>query len=52
MHLLQRDGLLWWILSTYRRRRREYPRLLAARPEIAVHRFRSPRAAHAWLAQL
>ncbi len=50
--LLRRDGLLWWILSTYRRRRRDYPRLLAARPDIAVVHLRSPRATAAWLAQL
>jgi adenylate kinase family enzyme len=52
LHLLQRDGLLWWILSTYRRRRREYPRLLAARPGITAIRLRSAREADAWLAQL
>ncbi len=36
--LLGRDSLLWWILGTYRRRRRDYPVLLA-----------SPREATAWL---
>jgi adenylate kinase family enzyme len=49
MHLLSRDSLLWWILSTYRRRRREYPRLLAANPRLAAIRLRSPAAADAWL---
>jgi adenylate kinase family enzyme len=49
---LQRDGLLWWILGTYRRRRRDYPRLLAANPRLAVIRLRSPRAASIWLASL
>lgn len=52
MHLLQRDSLLWWILSTYRRRRREYPPLLAARPDLVAVRLRSPRNADRWLAQL
>jgi adenylate kinase family enzyme len=52
MHLLQRDGLLWWILSTYRRRRRDYPPLLAARPDLAAVRLRSPRDADRWLVQL
>ena len=49
MHLLRRDGLLWWILSTYRRRRREYPLLLAGQPDMAVVRLRSPSEADAWL---
>jgi hypothetical protein len=50
--LLRRDGLLWWILGTYRRRRRDYPRLLAATPRLAVIRLRSTRAADRWLADL
>jgi hypothetical protein len=49
MHLFSRDSLLLWILTTYRRRRREYPRLLAARPDLAVFRLRSPRDADRWL---
>jgi len=52
MHLLQRDGLLWWILSTYRRRRRDYPRLLASHPQLAAIRLRSPQAADQWLAEV
>jgi adenylate kinase family enzyme len=50
MHLLQRDGLLWWILGTYHRRRRDYPRLLAEHPEIEAIRLGSPRAARRWIA--
>jgi adenylate kinase family enzyme len=50
MHLLTRDSLLWWILSTYRRRRRGYPPLLAANPQLASVRFRSAREADDWLA--
>ncbi len=50
MHLLSRDSLLWWILSTYRRRQREYPPLLAAHPRLAAVRLRSAAAADAWLA--
>jgi adenylate kinase family enzyme len=52
LHLLQRDGLLWWILTSYRRRRREYPAFLAARPDLASITLRSPRAADAWLASI
>ncbi|MDQ2853407.1 MAG: adenylate kinase [Chloroflexota bacterium] len=52
MHLVSRDSLLWWILSTYRLRRREYPRLLAARPDLVTVRLRSAGAADQWLAGL
>jgi hypothetical protein len=51
---LSRDSLFWWALKTYRRRRREFP-LLLARPEnahLAVHRFRSANEARAWLDSL
>lgn len=51
-HLDPRSSLLWWILSTYRRRRREYPRLLAARPDIRVVRLRSAADARRWLDEL
>jgi adenylate kinase family enzyme len=47
-----RESLLWWILSTYRRRRREYPVLLATRPELVAVRLRSAGAAKRWLASL
>jgi len=50
MHLLQRDGLLWWILGTYRRRRRDFPRLLAEHPGIDAVRLGSPREAGRWIA--
>src|SRR5256885_1815999 len=48
--LLGRNSLLWWILSTSRRRRREYPERLATHPEITAVRLRSAREARAWLA--
>lgn len=51
-HLLQRDGLLWWILRTYRRRRRDYPRLLAANPHLRAFRLRSAPEADRWLAAI
>jgi adenylate kinase family enzyme len=52
MHLFSRDSLLWWILTTYRMRRREYPPLLAARPDLIAVRLRSGRAADRWLTDL
>jgi hypothetical protein len=54
MSFLSRDSILLWVLTTWRRRRREYPRLLA-RPEyrhLRVWRFRSPGRAAAWLEAL
>lgn len=50
-HLFSRDSLLWWILTTYRRRRAEYPALLAARPDLVAVRLRSSGAADRWLAR-
>jgi len=47
-----RDSILVWSLSTFRRRRREYPALLADRPDIVAVRLRSPRAARHWLESL
>jgi adenylate kinase family enzyme len=46
-----RDSIVLWALTTYRRRRREYPALLN-QPEHAhlkVIRLPSPRAARRWL---
>lgn len=45
-----RDSLLLWILSTYRRRRREYPRLLAEHENLVAIRLGTPRDAARWLA--
>jgi hypothetical protein len=41
--------VLWWILSTYHRRRRGYATQLAANSRIVVMHLRSPREADAWL---
>jgi adenylate kinase family enzyme len=46
-----RNSILWWAITTYGRRRREYPELFA-RPEYAhleTVRLRSPRQTLAWL---
>jgi hypothetical protein len=51
---LSRDTLFWWALKTHWRRRRELPQILA-RPEnahLAVHHFRRPAEAAAWLSRL
>ena len=53
-HFFTSDSLFLWALKTYRRRRREYPALLKS-PKYAhltLLRFRSPRPADRWLAQL
>jgi adenylate kinase family enzyme len=51
-NLVGRESLLWWILSTYRRRRREYPEQLRAHPQLAAVHLRTPAEAEAWLAGL
>jgi adenylate kinase family enzyme len=51
---LSRDSIILWTLSTYRRRRREYP-ILFSKPEhahLSIVQLRSPRAARLWLASL
>jgi adenylate kinase family enzyme len=51
-NVIGRESLLWWILGTYRRRRREYPERLAAHPRLHAVRLRSPAEADRWLAEL
>ncbi len=54
MAFFSRDSIILWTLQTCKRRRREYP-LLVAQPEYAhleLVRLRSPRAARLWLAEL
>jgi adenylate kinase family enzyme len=49
---LRRDGLLWWILSTHRRRRSAMAARMRAWPHITWIRLRSPAEADQWLASL
>lgn len=51
-HALSRGGLLSWILTTHRRRRRTMGTQLDARPEIRRVRLRSPAEADRWLRSL
>jgi adenylate kinase family enzyme len=54
LSFFSRDSILWWGITTYRRRRRAYPAQLEL-PEHAhlqVVHLRSPREADAWLAAL
>ncbi len=51
LKVFSRDSILLWFFKTHRRRRRQYPAMLA-RPENAhlkIVRLRSPRQADAWL---
>ena len=54
--LLTRDSILVWALTTYRRRKRDYTRMLTPpQPNFAhltVVHLRSPRATRRWLAEL
>jgi len=49
---LRRDGLLWWILRTHRRRRRSVSEALRERPDLRSVRLRSPADAERWLASV
>jgi adenylate kinase family enzyme len=51
---LGRDSLVWWVLTTHRRRRREYEARFAdsALAHLRVHRFRSSAAADRWLSEV
>jgi hypothetical protein len=51
-HALSRGGLLSWILTTHRRRRRTMAAQLDARPGIQALRLRSPAEAERWLRSL
>ncbi len=48
---LSREGMVYWVFSTYWKRRRQFPRMLQMRGfrEIAQIRFRHPREAREWL---
>lgn len=49
-----RDSIVWWALSTYHRRKREYPILFSQleHAHLYVVRLHSPAAARRWLARL
>ena len=49
---LRRDGLLWWILSTHRRRRRSMEARMLAWPHATWIGLRSPAEADQWLISL
>ena len=53
-HLFTRDSLYWWVLTTYKKRRKQYPALFQD-PEYAhlmKIRLRSASEANRWLASL
>ena len=47
-----RESILLWVITTWRKRRREYPKLLRSETcrHLRVLRFRTPRETEAWLA--
>jgi adenylate kinase family enzyme len=47
---LSRDSIVLWAWTTFERRRRDYPRLFAAHPHLAVVRLRSSDEVRAFLA--
>jgi adenylate kinase family enzyme len=53
-NVVGRNSLAWWVITTHGRRRRETEKRFRdpALAGIRVHRFRSSRAAEAWLASV
>ncbi len=54
MSLFTQDSVFWWAVKTYRRRRMQYPALLA-QPEnshLSLVRLRSPKETKKWLSSL
>lgn len=49
--LASRDSILWWGLTTFHRRRREYPEIFAAHPHVHVLRLGHPDEADALVEQ-
>jgi adenylate kinase family enzyme len=51
---LARDSILLWVLTTYRRRRKEYPELFSElqHAHLVVHRLPTPAAASRFLEQV
>jgi adenylate kinase family enzyme len=49
---LRRGGLLWWILSTHRRRQRTMAAAVAERSDLRWVRLRSPAEAERWLSSV
>ncbi|MGH2463029.1 MAG: adenylate kinase [Candidatus Limnocylindria bacterium] len=47
-----RDSIILWALTTYRRQRRDYPRLYKEYPDVRFVRLRSPRDARRFLAAI
>ena len=54
INFFSRESLLLWVIDTWRRHRRDYPKLLRSAPcrHLRVLRFRSPRETAAWLSHL
>ena len=49
--IFDREAIPWWVIRTYGRRRREYPRLFAQQSygQLEMIELRSPREADSWL---
>jgi len=54
LKIWSKESLIHWLIRSYFRHRRDYPRLLSDRDRTraAVLRFKHPREAEAWLAGL
>ena len=52
--VFNRESIPWWVVRTYRRRRREYPQLFRqpSHRHLEVIEFRRPRASQEWLERI
>jgi adenylate kinase family enzyme len=51
-HLFKKESLIWWVLSTHHRRRRQWPEQLRQYAQLRIVRLRSPRELEHWLARV
>jgi hypothetical protein len=54
MAFFSRESILWWVVSTFHRRRKQYQRLFDSKtfPHLAYVEFRKPSEAQIFLARL
>lgn len=44
-----KESILWWVITTYRRRKRQIPQLFAQLPSLKTITFTSPKMAEEWI---
>ncbi len=52
LSLFARDSVFWWAFKTYRRRKMQYPALLAQNSHLSLVRLSSPKETEKWMSDL